>query len=822
MSAAQTKEVRRILILNEANSTFPGMSIIQRGIQTALNDSPYHLEFYAEYMDTSLFPDPAVQQEFRDSYIRKYQNRKLDVIITVGPSPLKFMQEVHQSAFPGVPIVFCLPTLGLPWIPTLDSDFTGVENDMAPAETVGIALRLLPGTKNVVVVGGAGPFDRQQLANVKEELKAYEGRVEISYLRDLAIPELLEHLRHLPSNTLVLLTSVAKDAAGTSFKSNEIAPLVAGAANAPVFSLFDVYLNHGEVGGYLSSLSEQGKVAGGMTLRILQGAKPWEIPKVKSVNAYMFDWRALKRWGLKESALPPGSIVLNRQFTIWESYKWYIIGSIALFFAETLLILGLVWQREGRRRSERYSRDLVLRSPVPMVVTRGPEHKNELINNRFTELFGYTIDDVPDEDHWWPLAYPNKAYRDAIKAEWQRRVERAVIEQKDIEPLEASVHCRDGSYRHIEFHFASFGDSNLIKFVDLTDRRRAEVQLRESEARFRLVANTAPVLIWTSGTDKKCDYFNNPWLDFTGRPLEAELGDGWAEGVHPDDLSLCLQTYTESFDRRESFEIQYRLRRNDGEYRWVLDTGVPRFNPDSSFAGYIGSCIDITERKMAEDALASLSGDLIEAQDEERKRIAREIHDDYGQRVALLGFDLEQLADNVGASSAEASQKARELFNRVSRLAEDMHGLSHRLHSSTLENLGLVAGLRAFCGEFSNQQDMQVDFASENVPHGIPGDAALCIFRIAQEALRNVKKHSGASRAVVRLEWEGDRLHLSVSDLGKGFDPNKPSAERGIGIRSMEERLRLLGGQLEIHSVLMQGARIDAWLPFKIASQRTG
>ena len=156
-AAAPIKEVRRILILNEVNATYPAITIITQGIQTALNDSPFHLDFYSEYMDTTLFPDPAVQQEFRDSYIRKYRNRKLDVIITVGPSPLKFMREVHQRAFPGVPIVFCLPALGVPGAPILDSDFTGVENDMAPAETVGIALRLLPGTKNVVVVGGVSP-----------------------------------------------------------------------------------------------------------------------------------------------------------------------------------------------------------------------------------------------------------------------------------------------------------------------------------------------------------------------------------------------------------------------------------------------------------------------------------------------------------------------------------------------------------------------------------------------------------------------------------------------------------------------------------------
>jgi ABC-type uncharacterized transport system substrate-binding protein len=231
-AAAPTKEIRRILILNETNDTYPGINIINQGIQTALNDSPYHLEFYSEPMDTALFPDPAIQQEFRDFYIRKYQNRKLDVIITVGPSPLKFMQEVHERAFPGVPIVFCLPTLSLPGAPTLDSDFTGVENDMAPTETVGIALQLLPGTKNVVVVGGVGPFDREQLATVKKDLKAYEGRVDISYLTDLAMPDLLERLRNLASNTVVLLTSVGQDAAGTSFKSNELGPLVADAVMA--------------------------------------------------------------------------------------------------------------------------------------------------------------------------------------------------------------------------------------------------------------------------------------------------------------------------------------------------------------------------------------------------------------------------------------------------------------------------------------------------------------------------------------------------------------------------------------------------------------
>jgi signal transduction histidine kinase len=230
----------------------------------------------------------------------------------------------------------------------------------------------------------------------------------------------------------------------------------------------------------------------------------------------------------------------------------------------------------------------------------------------------------------------------------------------------------------------------------------------------------------------------------------------------------------------------------------------------------------MAEARRTQQSLRSMSGSLIAAQEQERHRIARELHDDYNQRLAMLAIDLERLAENDRNASFEASQRLRQLSDRASELGVDLHSLSHRLHSSTLESLGLVEGVKAFCQEFEEQQGVQIDFSHENIPRGIPEDAALCLFRIAQEGLRNFKRHSGANRAKVRLEWSDGSLHLSVSDRGRGFDWKRPSADSGIGIRSMEERLRVLAGRLEIHSQPLEGTRIDAWLPCKVAGQTSG
>lgn len=205
-----------------------------------------------------------------------------------------------------------------------------------------------------------------------------------------------------------------------------------------------------------------------------------------------------------------------------------------------------------------------------------------------------------------------EAVLDRIHPEDRKGVQRAIeeaLQSHHTVRIDYRVARPDGSIRWI----ASRGRASVLSggrpgcvmgvSLDVTDRKRAEDVLRESEARFRYMADAAPVLVWMSGADKLCTYFNRQWLDFTGRTLAQELGTGWTEGVHPEDRKRCFQAYATSFDARQAFEMEYRLRRADGEYRWITDRGVPRISPVGGFLGYIGSCIDITERKRMEEQL---------------------------------------------------------------------------------------------------------------------------------------------------------------------------------------------------------------------------
>lgn len=512
------------------------------------------------------------------------------------------------------------------------------------------------------------------------------------------------------------------------------------------------------------------------------------------------------------------ALILNEAGAVFSVAR-YIVAGISFLLLVALLIYSQR-QRKKRRQSEAELALVNERLLLAMEAGRSVGWDWDIKSGRdrwfgdLKTIFGISSDTYSGRvSDFWRRVHPE---------DWQF-VAKAVAEARQShQPYAAEYRVirEDETVRWISargrFYYAENGDPvrMLGMAVDITERRQAENAVSESEQRFRLVANTAPVMIWMSDPDHLCTFCNQTWLDFTGRPLGAELGLGWTKGIHLEDVDACMKTCQEMFEQRKPFELQYRLRRHDGEYRWILDTGVPRFDADGSFAGYIGSCKDITDRKLAEEALSSIGRRLIEAHEEERTWIGRELHDDIVQRLALVAVDLDQCV-HLTLQHHERNDRIDSARSSIEEIARDIQRISRRLHSSKLEYLGLTAAARSFCKELSEQQKVKIDFNHSGLPPNLSKEVSLCLFRVLQEALQNAIKHSGARHFKVELFAAAEEVQLTVSDAGVGFDLLEAVNRGGVGLTSMQQRIQWLRGVFSINSVPGCGTTVAARVPLK-------
>jgi PAS domain S-box-containing protein len=352
----------------------------------------------------------------------------------------------------------------------------------------------------------------------------------------------------------------------------------------------------------------------------------------------------------------------------------------------------------------------------------------------------------------------------------------------------------------------------LVTHEDITETRQT-VEARQKEAeRLQLLLNVTHVLPWEADPATTLfTYVGGQAVEMLGYPInDWYQADFWPAHLHPEDREQVVARVNEYVNARDHYELEYRMIAKDGQVVWlhnlvsvIRENGHPRT--------VRGFSVDVTESKQNEAALRDLSQRLINAQEEERRRVARELHDDLNQRMALLSIELEQLSRK--RSPEDLHRRLLSLQTQAQEISADIHRLSYELHPSKLDHLGLAPAIKSLCQEISTKGKLEVELQQNGFPANLPSSVTLCIFRIAQEALRNCVKHSGASWARVTIEKTSQEIHLSVSDNGRGFAMDSVAMKKGLGFTSMRERLRIVGGEMQVQSQPKHGTVIEVSVP---------
>jgi PAS domain S-box-containing protein len=370
--------------------------------------------------------------------------------------------------------------------------------------------------------------------------------------------------------------------------------------------------------------------------------------------------------------------------------------------------------------------------------------------------------------------------------------------------------------RWIRIHAARFDLPGLCRVLvthdDLTSTEQVSDLRGNEQERLRLLWEMTRILPWEAKfPGSTYTYVGEQAVNMLGYPVEDWYQSGfWPKHLHPDDREQAMAKCVEYSNARDNYELDYRMIARDGKVVWLhnLVTVVRENNQPKTIRGF---SIDITENKQTEAALTDMSGRLINAQEDERRRVARELHDDLNQRMALLSIELEQLGQMKEPLDLRA--RLNDLQHQAQEISADIHRISYKLHPSKLDHLGLAAAVKSLCQELSTKGSIEIEFQQRGFPANLPNDATLCVFRIAQEALGNCLKHSGASKARVKLVNNGKEVLLSVSDDGCGFDTESSAMTKGLGFTSMRERVRIVGGEIRIHSQAMHGTLIEVVVP---------
>jgi PAS domain S-box-containing protein len=375
------------------------------------------------------------------------------------------------------------------------------------------------------------------------------------------------------------------------------------------------------------------------------------------------------------------------------------------------------------------------------------------------------------------------------------------------EPSEDEMRLRraDGEYRWFLVRTAPLRDDrgNLVKWygvaIDIEDRKRAESQSRT-------LLDAIPQQIWSGPSDGTLDYCNKRWRSYMGLGLEELQGDGWQSMLHPEDRERVLRAWHKSVTKGTPYEQEERHRGVDGKYRWFLARGLPFRDAGGHIVKWYGTNTDVEDRKQAEEELRRLTGQLLRLQDEERRRIARDLHDSTGQDLVALATVLSQLRVSIPSSSRKSRKLASQCRALANQCIREVRTLSYLLHPPMLDEFGLEDAIRHYTSGFRKRTGIAVEVEISRHLERMKPHVELALFRVVQESLTNIQRHSGSTQAKIRIERASGKVILEIGDKGSGISGRlrrrngKIPFAPGVGIPSMRERVTPIGGQLDIES----------------------
>ena len=846
-------EAKRVLVVHSFGSTAPPFTTHSTAFETALTQAMgKRVDLDEVSLDMARYSQPDMEEPFAELMRKRLAKWQPDLVVPVGSPAGRFVTKYRQRLFPKTPVIYTgMDRRTLP--PGAFQNSTFVGEDFNLTGLVEDILQLAPDTNQIVVVLGASPLERFWTAEFQRAFAPFMDRVAFTWVNDLTFDQMLELAATLPPRSFILLGLLIRDAAGVTHNEDEALLRLHAVTKAPINGLYQHQLGLGIVGGRLYQAEAQGVEAARIAVRILRG-EPVESfpPLIIPAQGPRYDWRELQRWSIPENRVPPGSVIQFREPTAWERYRWWLLGTLVFALLQTGLIVLLAVTLSKRRRAERALRESERRVTLAAESSGAGLWSLDLATRRvwatprLRELFQLGPEDDLTDEHVFAAIHP----------EDRERVRRAFVGIPTASPaggLEFRIMRTDGTERWVGTWGLHDNDGKRRgarwsgASADITERKLGEQRLLESESRFRAVADSAPVLIWMSGLDRRATFFNKPWLDFTGRKLEEEQGSGWAEGVHPEDRPGCLQTGTAAFGARRPFTMEYRLRRYDGEYRWVSSYGVPRYDAQGEFVGYIGSCVDITERLRAETEAQELRQELahisrISTIGELTAAIVHELSQpltairtnaEAGRRLIASGkqsdHELREILEDIVGADARAGQviqHMRTLFRKgmperrpllLNNLINDVISLvgnDARLKNVAIE-LDLATRLRLVLGDRVQLQQVMLNL----VVNAFDAMAA-----VADRPRRLIVRTRALEPGAVQLEVVDTGVGIAADALKTIFDPFVTTKVGGMGMGLSVSRtiVRAHAGEIWAENGPEGGAVFRVVLPaISVASETT-